>query len=99
MAMASAVGVRLVGHREPGEARDEAALFGEASALYLVAASEAQVKAWGARGFVPARLGSFGGDAVVLETGWGDKAPEASVKLTDLRAAHEGWLPAYMSAI
>jgi hypothetical protein len=41
----------------------------------------------------------FGGDAVVLETGWGKEAPEFAVKLADLRAAHEGWMPAYMNAV
>jgi phosphoribosylformylglycinamidine synthase len=99
MALASGIGVRLVGNREPEDKRDEACLFGEASALYLVAASEAQLKAWDSRGFMPGRLGVFGGDAVVLETGWGKDAPEFPVKLSDLRAAHEAWLPGYMNAV
>jgi phosphoribosylformylglycinamidine synthase len=98
MALASGMGVRLVGNREPEDRRDEACLFGEASALYLVAASEAQIRAWDSRGFMPGRLGVFGGDAVVLETGWGQDAPEFEVKLAGLRAAHEGWLPGYMNA-
>ena len=99
MALASGIGVRFVGNREPEDKRDEACLFGEASALYLVAVSEAQLKKWDSRGFMPGRLGVFGGDAVVLETGWGKEAPEFAVKLAELRAAHEGWMPGYMNAV
>ncbi|MBU4568534.1 MAG: phosphoribosylformylglycinamidine synthase II, partial [Alphaproteobacteria bacterium] len=99
MALAGGIGVRLVGNREPEDTRDEACLFGEASAQYLVAVSEAQLRKWDSRGFMPGRLGVFGGDAVVLETGWGQDAPEFAVKLSDLRAAHEGWLPGYMNAV
>ena len=40
---------------------------------------------------LPARIvGRTGGDALVLDG-------EATLPLADLRAAHEGWLPAYMS--
>ena len=99
MALAGGIGVRLVGNREPEDTRDEACLFGEASAQYLVAVSEAQLRKWDSRGFLPGRLGVFDGDAVVLETGWGQDAPEFAVKLADLRAAHEGWLPGYMNAV
>jgi phosphoribosylformylglycinamidine synthase len=99
MALASGIGVRLIGNREPEDKRDEACLFGEASALYLVAVSEAQLRKWDMGDLVPGRLGRFGGDAVVLETGSGQHAPEFSVRLADLRAAHEGWMPAYMSSV
>ena len=63
MALASGVGVRFVGNREPEDKRDEACLFGEASALYLVAVNEAQLKKWDSKGFMPGRLGVFGGEA------------------------------------
>ena len=99
MALASGIGVRFIGNREPEDKRDEACLFGEASALYLVAGNEVQLKQWDSRGFMPGRLGVFGGDAVVLETGWGKEAPEFTVRLSDLRAAHEGWMPGYMNAV
>jgi phosphoribosylformylglycinamidine synthase len=99
MALASGIGVRFIGNREPDDKRDEACLFGEASALYLVAVNEVQLKQWDSRGFMPGRLGVFGGDAVVLETGWGKDAPEFTVRLSDLRAAHEGWMPGYMNAV
>jgi phosphoribosylformylglycinamidine synthase len=99
MALASGIGVRFVGNREPEDKRDEACLFGEASALYLVAVNEAKLRQWDSRGFMPGRLGVFGGDAVVLETGWGKDAPEFAVKLSALRAAHEGWMPGYMNAV
>ena len=99
MALASGIGVRFIGNREPEDKRDEACLFGEASALYLVAVNEVQLKQWDSRGFMPGRLGVFGGDAVVLETGWGKEAPEFTVRLSDLRAAHEGWMPGYMNAV
>lgn len=99
MAMASGVGVTLVGNREPEDKRDEAALFGEGSALYLVAVSEAQHKQWNSRGHMPARLGVFGGDAVVLQSGWGKDAPEHSATLAKLRGAHESWMPDYMNAV
>jgi len=99
MALASGIGVRLIGNREPEDKRDEASLFGEASALYLVAVSEAQLRKWDMPDVLPGRLGRFGGDAVVLETGRGQHAPEFSVRLADLRAAHEGWMPAYMSSV
>lgn len=99
MAMASGVGVTLVGNREPEDKRDEAALFGEGSALYLVAVSDAQRKQWDSRGLVPSRLGVFGGNAVVLQSGWGKDAPEHAVTLAQLRGAHERWLPDYMNAV
>ncbi len=99
MALASGIGVRFVGNREPDDKRDETCLFGEASALYLVAVSETQLRKWDSRGFMPGRLGVFGGNAVVLETGWGSDAPEFAVKLAELRAAHEGWMPGYMNSV
>jgi phosphoribosylformylglycinamidine synthase subunit PurL len=99
MALASGMGVRLVGNRESDDTRDEACLFGEASALYLVACSEAQLRNWDTKDVMPGRLGVFGGDAVVLETGLGAKAPEFAVPLATLRTEYERWLPAYMNSV
>jgi phosphoribosylformylglycinamidine synthase len=99
MALASGCGVTLVPDREPGDQRAEPGLFGEDQGRYLIAASEEQRREWESKGFMPATLGKFGGDSVVLETGWGVDGATFAVPLATLRAAHEGWLPAYMSAV
>ncbi|KJS24311.1 MAG: phosphoribosylformylglycinamidine synthase [Hyphomonadaceae bacterium BRH_c29] len=99
MALASGCGVTLVPDREPGDQRAEPGLFGEDQGRYLIAASEEQRREWESKGFMPATLGKFGGDSVVLETGWGVEGATFTVPLATLRAAHEGWLPAYMGAV
>ncbi len=99
MALASGLGVRLFRPGDIGSGRDEARLFGEASGLYLAAVSDVQLHAWRARGLRPLPIGIFGGDLVVVETGKGGTAREDSVSLSDLRAAHEGWLPSYMGDV
>ncbi|HPE47031.1 MAG TPA: phosphoribosylformylglycinamidine synthase subunit PurL [Hyphomonas sp.] len=99
MALVSGVGVTLVPDREPEEMRAEPGLFGEDQARYLIAATEEQCAAWDSRGFLPSVLGTFGGDSVVLETGWGPDGVSYSVTLSDLHAAHEGWLPSYMNSV
>jgi phosphoribosylformylglycinamidine synthase len=90
MALASDVGVQLTA----GEALPpQAWLFGEDQARYLLATADADslLSAAQAAG-VPARIvGQAGGDALAV-TGL------FSVSLTELRQAHEGWMPAFMGA-
>jgi len=66
-------------------------LFGEDQGRYLVAAPDAAPVLAAARDAgVPARaIGRTGGKRVSLSTGH-------SVRIRDLREAHEGWLPGYM---
>jgi len=98
MALAAGVGVTFVPDREPGDERATPGLFGEDQARYLVAVSDAQNARWGVTGTVPSALGHFGGDAVVMQTGWGEALKNHIVPLSKLRAAHEGWLPGYMNS-
>jgi phosphoribosylformylglycinamidine synthase len=68
-------------------------LFGEDQGRYLVATGHpddvlAQAKAAGVPAFV---LGRTGGAALTV-------AGSGTISLTELRNAHEGWLPAYMAA-
>jgi phosphoribosylformylglycinamidine synthase len=69
--------------------------FGEDQARYLIAAPFAEaekIMAEAVKAGVPAaELGKTGGDVLVLD----DKD---SVPVARLRAAHEGWFPAYMAA-
>ena len=71
-----------------------AELFGEDQARYLLAVSADAVARIGhdagAAGVVVADIGAAGGDAVVVEG-------VLSVPLAELRRAHEGWMPSYMS--
>ncbi len=66
------------------------ALFGEDQARYLLAAEDADIVLQdAAEAGIPAILiGLSGGDALTLN----GKTP---ISLTDLRRAHEGWLPAF----
>jgi len=93
MALASGVGVSL----EPDSGLPiHAELFGEDQARYLIAAPDAvarQIVHDGAKaGVVAADIGAAGGDVVEV-------AGVLSVALADLRQAHEGWMPAYMSGV
>ncbi|MEM6947609.1 MAG: phosphoribosylformylglycinamidine synthase subunit PurL [Pseudomonadota bacterium] len=99
MALAADVGVVFCGDRMAGPPRDVLTLFGEGQARFLIAASNDQIAAWDARGFLPARLGEFGGDAVSMEVGLSPDLRAHSVPLARLRAAHEGWLPTYMAGV
>ncbi|WP_321489707.1 phosphoribosylformylglycinamidine synthase subunit PurL [uncultured Hyphomonas sp.] len=99
MALASGCGVTFVPDRDPEEPRSEAGLFGEDQGRYLIAATEEQCREWKSEGFLPAVLGKFGGDSVVLRTGLGNDGAEFKVSLKTLRDAHEGWLPAYMNSV
>jgi len=92
MAMASGIGATCAAG--PGVA-SHAWLFGEDQGRYLVSAARAEAAAIRARaktsGVVVVEIGTTGGDALTL-------AGEAPILIADLKAAHEGWLPAYMSA-
>jgi phosphoribosylformylglycinamidine synthase len=99
MALASGCGVTLVPDRDPEETRSEPGLFGEDQGRYLIAATEDQCREWESHGFLPAVLGKFGGDSIVLRTGTGKDGTEYTVPLKTLRDAHEGWLPTYMNSV
>jgi phosphoribosylformylglycinamidine synthase len=90
MALASDVGVRL--NIEPGP-RAHAILFGEDQARYLVATEEPDFVLAAARkaGVLGDVVGVAGGEAFSCE-GVFDLA------LSELRSAHEGWMPRWMGA-
>jgi phosphoribosylformylglycinamidine synthase len=91
MALAGKIGVRLAAD---SGLPIHAELFGEDQARYLIAVppgAAAQIAHdAGLAGVVIAEIGVAGGDAVEVEG-------VLSVGLEALSAAHEGWLPAYMS--
>jgi len=89
MALASHLGVALLG--VPEGVLPHAFLFGEDQARYLIASSEPEpILAAAREAGVPAlAIGSAGGEAVAVDGLF-------SLPLAELRAAHEGWLPAYM---
>ena len=88
MALASGVGLTLT---LPVGALPHAFLFGEDQARYLVATGEPERILNAARDSgVPAHIvGAAGSEFVAVEGLF-------SLPLAELRAAHEGWLPAYM---
>ncbi|MEA1650977.1 phosphoribosylformylglycinamidine synthase subunit PurL [Nitrospirillum sp. BR 11164] len=90
MALRGKKGVTLTGL----ENADAGLLFGEDQGRYLVTAAAGDVAAVTdaakAAGVPVTTLGTVGGDAI---TGLGGGA----LALADLRAVHEGWLPAYMA--
>ncbi|WP_334164835.1 phosphoribosylformylglycinamidine synthase subunit PurL [Phenylobacterium sp.] len=88
MALASDVGAQL---RAPDEVPAHAFLFGEDQGRYLVAtrAADALLAAAEAEG-VPAQVvGEAGGDVLAVPGLF-------SLALSELRQAHEAWMPAYM---
>jgi len=91
MCVAGGVGARIL--RLP-EGRARAALFGEDQARYLLAvglgALDGVVAQALARGVAALPIGVVGGDALILPG-------EAPILLSELRAAQEGPLPAYMA--
>jgi phosphoribosylformylglycinamidine synthase len=91
MALAANLGVSL---RSDSGLPIHAELFGEDQARYLLAVSDQtarQIAHDGAKaGVVTADIGTAGGDSI-------DVAEVLSVGLDELRAAHEGWLPNYMT--
>ncbi len=85
MALASGIGVSITG-------TDGLDLFCESQARTLVAvAPENADKVRKIAGGSLSEQGQFGGDAVALNG--------ASITLSTLRKAHEGWLPAYMDTV
>jgi len=91
IALASGVGLSLVAD---SGLPIHAELFGEDQARYLMAVSADTARSLaqeaGLAGVVIADIGVAGGSAVQV-------AGVLSVVLDDLRAAHEGWLPQYMT--
>ncbi|MFQ5775366.1 MAG: phosphoribosylformylglycinamidine synthase subunit PurL [Kiloniellaceae bacterium] len=91
MALAGNLGATVEPPPGAGNPPLHAWLFGEDQARYLVTAPEAGpvLEAARAGGVPAARIGSTGGVALTLPGG-------QPICLDELRAAHEGWLPAYM---
>ena len=95
MALASDVGLLI---ETPNAALpDTCAFFGEDQARYLIAlpseALDALEDAASAAGVPYAVVGRVGGCEVALE---GADGPLCAVDVTDLRTAHEGWMPTFM---
>jgi len=90
MALASGVGLTL---SAPRGLAHHAYFFGEDQSRYLLATDQpdACLEAGGRAGVPMAVVGSAGGDDVSL-------AGLLTIPLARLRAAHEGWMPAYMAA-
>ncbi|MEW6018036.1 MAG: AIR synthase-related protein, partial [Pseudomonadota bacterium] len=89
MALASNVGATLT---LAGGLGPHAELFGEDQARYLIATDDAEpVLAAAKAAGVPARaVGQAGGEALAVEGLF-------SLQISQLRAAYEGWMPAYMA--
>jgi phosphoribosylformylglycinamidine synthase len=94
MALASGVGLAL---NLSGDLPEHAALFGEDQARYLIALPADRLDDLAARAEaagVPYEIvGRAGGDEVSVSSRAGLLA---AIQLTDLRTAHESWMPAYM---
>jgi len=88
MALASNVGITL---ELPSKLPDHALLFGEDQARYLIATPNPApvLKAAQAAGVLAEEVGHADGPALATSGIF-------SIALADLRAAHEGWMPAYM---
>ncbi len=89
MAMASGIGAVL---ETPPRSLAHAFWFGEDQGRYIVTAKNAEVvsERAGAAGVSVARLGATGGPALAI-------AGERPLRIADLAAQFEGWLPAYMT--
>jgi phosphoribosylformylglycinamidine synthase len=94
MALASDCGLALM---LQADAPDHAALFGEDQTRYLIALPQDRLDDLDARaeaaGVPYEVVGRAGGDEVSVS---GHGGLLAAIQLTDLRRAHEAWLPAYM---
>jgi phosphoribosylformylglycinamidine synthase subunit PurL len=92
MALAGDIGVQLYPYE--GRLPAHAAWFGEDQGRYVLAADPKLAEEIVERSrllALPARVvGRVGGDGLALKQ-------EAFLPLSELRAAHEGWLPGYMS--
>ena len=96
MAMASTalIGARLTlpeGSRETGKTPIHGWLFGEDQARYIVTSEDAErLLAAAEQAGVPAAvIGSTAGSSLTLSSG-------ETISISELKAAHESWLPAYM---
>jgi phosphoribosylformylglycinamidine synthase len=91
MALAGGLGARL----EASDRIDHASLFGEDQARYLIACKAAHAQDTMARagrlGIEALRLGAVTGSRLIV-------GGLVSISLEDLRAAHEGWFPAFMGS-
>ena len=96
MALASGVGIGL---SNPTAIADHAFYFGEDQARYLLALDPAQLDALDeacATAGVPYEvIGEAGGCELALR---GPAGEIVAIDLDDLRATHEGWMPAFMNA-
>ena len=92
MALASGIGAVLSRPHEPQIPPHFAWLFGEDQARYIlsVASPDSVLQAAERAGVPAAVVGRSGGDRIALSSGH-------EIALSDLRTAHEGWLPSYMS--
>jgi phosphoribosylformylglycinamidine synthase subunit PurL len=95
MALASDIGVTFGAHEGDG-LPDHAALFGEDQARYVLAVDAGGIAALNDMGITPRVIGYFGGSDVTILTGLEGQTRQ-SVSLAELRAAHEGWLPNFIS--
>jgi phosphoribosylformylglycinamidine synthase II len=93
MAMAGGIGVEMFAYE--GRLPAHAMWFGEDQGRYVVSVAPAKAEEVLERArllALPARIaGRTGGDSLCLKG-------EAALALSELKAAHEHWLPAYMSA-
>ncbi|GAA0254409.1 Phosphoribosylformylglycinamidine synthase subunit PurL [Methylorubrum aminovorans] len=93
MAMAGGIGAALPA--APDGVPAHAYLFGEDQARYLIAvpaeAAADLLYSASAQGIDAATVGIVGGDSLVLPG-------EETISVADLKAAHEGWFPAYMAS-
>ncbi|MGA4552417.1 phosphoribosylformylglycinamidine synthase subunit PurL [Methylorubrum aminovorans] len=93
MAMAGGIGAALPA--APDGVLAHAYLFGEDQARYLIAvpaeAAADLLYSASAQGIDAATVGIVGGDSLVLPG-------EETISVAELKAAHEGWFPAYMAS-
>ncbi|MCA8900305.1 MAG: phosphoribosylformylglycinamidine synthase II, partial [Hyphomonas sp.] len=103
MALAGAAGMTLSVEDLSEQEASAADLFCESQARYLLAAHpDAQaeiVKRGNSQGINAGWCGSVSGDRLVFVDNPVDAKPLMDLPLATLREAHEGWLPAYMSAV
>ena len=93
MAMAGGVGAHL--DAAPAGVPAHGLWFGEDQARYILACVEGAagdvLKALDAAGVPARRIGVTGGDALKVDI-------DASISVSELSKAHEGWLPGFMAA-
>ncbi len=93
MAISAGIGADFISG--PDGFRQDELLFGEAQGRYVLAVPASKLAAFESalKNGVALKVGTFGGDAIRC-------APaKINVQLARLRAAHEAWLPAYMSGV